>query len=289
MREKAYTSTRCRRTDFLLTLNDHDISPRLARGRLRGLSRRLRWLARLGVQALRSWRFPRMEKTRARIAREVARYHLPMVRWQLRLHLRKDFSFEQLAGVDLRHLRFRRVSLRGANLTGASLDGHILEADLTDAVLHNASIAGLDLARLPDGIDFARVRLLEVRCSSRRDSHIVRVRGADLTGADLRAADLRGADLRAVNLSGADLRGAKLAGADLGGRANLRGANLAGATLFAANLAYADLLGANLREADLREANIWQTDLRMADLTAANLAGADLCGAIRDSTAMPGI
>ncbi|WP_413775001.1 pentapeptide repeat-containing protein [Actinocorallia sp. A-T 12471] len=58
----------------------------------------------------------------------------------------------------------------------------------------------------------------------------IRVRGADLAGADLRGVNLAGADLRRVDLTGADLEGADLRGARLR-NADLTGANLAGADL----------------------------------------------------------
>jgi hypothetical protein len=266
--------------EFRMTERNSDIDRRSERGRLLDLYWRLHWYAHLGKQAVLSRQFPRMEKTRARISAQVARYRIPISRWQLRLHLRKDFAFEQLRGIDLRRLNLRGISFRGANLSGAMMDAHILEAELTGTVLHHATIYGLDLSNLPKGIDFDRARLRDVRCSNREHSGAPHLRGANLAGADLRNANLRDADLRSVDLRNADLRSAILQGADLGGRANLRGANLAGATLYGANLAYADLIGANLRDADLRDANLWQTDLRMADLT-----GADLRGAIRDEAA----
>lgn len=266
-----------------MTERNSDMDRRSERGRFLDLYWRFHWYAHLGKQAVLSRQFPRMEKTRVRISARVARYRIPISRWQLRFHLRRNFAFEQLGGIDLRGLNLRGASFRGANLSGAMMDAHILQADLTDAVLHHATIYGFDLSHLPKGIDFDRARLRNVRCSDRAHSSAPHLRGANLAGADLRNANLRDADLRSVDMRAADLRGAILRGADLGGRANLRGANLEGATLYGANLAYADLIGANLRDADLRDANLWRTDLRMADLT-----GADLRGAIREEAAEQG-
>ena len=95
--------------------------------------------------------------------------------------------------------------------------------------------------------------------------------------ADLRGAKLRGVDLSEANLSGADLRGAKLRGVDLSeanlSEADLRGADLSGANLREAKLRIADLSGANLRGVDLSEANLSGANLRGADLRGASLRG----------------
>ena len=65
----------------------------------------------------------------------------------------------------------------------------------------------------------------------------------DLSGARLRGLDLSDADLAGANLSGADLRGTVLRSADLSG------ANLDGANMFKAVIDDADLAGANLLQA----------------------------------------
>ena len=144
---------------------------------------------------------------------------------------------------------------------------------------------------------FGRIKLKEANLS-----------GADLIEANLREADLRGAKLWGANLSGANLSGAKLWGANLSG-ANLNGANLSGtvggkfdwdptangsgrsrgwadlntdlsrANLRGANLMEANLSGANLIGANLSEADLFEANLSEADLSGANLRGADLIGA----------
>ena len=140
---------------------------------------------------------------------------------------------------------------------------------------------------------FGRIKLKEANLS-----------GADLIEANLREADLRGADLWGANLREADLRGAKLWGANLRG-ANLNGANLSGTVggkfdwdptangsgrsrgwadlntdLSRANLSWAFLRGTNLREATLSEATLSEACLSGADLSEADLSGAILSGAI---------
>jgi uncharacterized protein YjbI with pentapeptide repeats len=144
---------------------------------------------------------------------------------------------------------------------------------------------------------FGRIKLKEANLS-----------GADLIEANLREADLRGADLWGANLREADLRGAKLWGANLRG-ANLNGANLSGtvggkfdwdptangsgrsrgwadlntdlsrANLRGANLREANLRGAFLSEANLRGAFLMEANLSWAFLMEANLRGANLIGA----------
>jgi uncharacterized protein YjbI with pentapeptide repeats len=144
---------------------------------------------------------------------------------------------------------------------------------------------------------FGRIKLKEANLS-----------GADLIEANLREADLRGADLWGANLREADLRGAKLWGANLRG-ANLNGANLSGtvggkfdwdptangsgrsrgwadlntdlsrANLRGANLREANLRGAFLSEANLRGAFLMEANLSRAFLMEANLRGANLIGA----------
>lgn len=84
---------------------------------------------------------------------------------------RADFSYMNLAGVDL-----RRENLGGMILQGADLRG----ADLTGTTLVETDLKGTDL------------------------------KDTDLKGADLRGADLRGADLKGATLVETDLKGANL-------------------------------------------------------------------------------
>jgi uncharacterized protein YjbI with pentapeptide repeats len=105
---------------------------------------------------------------------------------------------------------------------------------------------------------------------------IIRLAGANLSGADLSQANLSGADLSDF----ADLSGASLGEANLSG-ANLEHADLDSAELFLADLggtdlSHASLFEANLSGADLSKANLSYADLESANLSQANLNGADL-------------
>jgi hypothetical protein len=108
---------------------------------------------------------------------------------------------------------------------------------------------------------------------------IIRLGGADLSGASLIEPNLSGADL-----SGADLSGAELIEANLSG-ANVEDANLSGANLYSADLSGADLSGAilddaSLWDADLSQANLSHARLEHTNLSQANMSGADLSWAI---------
>ena len=117
---------------------------------------------------------------------------------------------------------------------------------------------------------------------------IVKLRDADLTGADLRRACLEGADLDNTNLTGADLTRANLDNTNLTG-ADLRRADLSSACLEAANLRDADLRGASLLNADLSATELYGTDLRDADLYGAILYVADLLGAKVSNEQLKGV
>jgi uncharacterized protein YjbI with pentapeptide repeats len=151
--------------------------------------------------------------------------------------------------------------------------------------------------------------LKEAGLTSKEQSSIRLLAGADLQGAPLEGTDLSSTDLvltslNGANLSGADLTGADLSGADLNGanlsnaalfnnanltlaglrsanlrRANLFGADLSGSTLIEANLGGANLSSANLGDAYLNNANLSDTNLSGSTLSNANLSGADLSGA----------
>ena len=95
-------------------------------------------------------------------------------------------------------------------------------------------------------------------------------RWTDLRKAKLRGANLSGADLTYANLRFTKLSGANLSRADLS-NAHLRGADLSNADLRDTKLSFADLTGANLSGADLRDAKLFFTNLSKANLTDVDL------------------
>jgi Pentapeptide repeats (8 copies) len=134
------------------------------------------------------------------------------------------------------------------------------------------------LTRLDGGRKGSVVRFLHESGLIAKDRLVFKLRGTDLSGADLYSADLHlvdlsgaclyGANMRLANLSGAylysaDLRLANLSGADLNG-AYLRGTNLTETNLRGANLSRADLIGINLSKACLCGTNLGGADLSVA-------------------------
>ncbi len=117
---------------------------------------------------------------------------------------------------------------------------------------------------------------------------VIRLKGADLGGAEMEEADLRGADLSKAYLAGAVLRGAAmdeirldgadLRGADLSGASltlsSLRGVNLDDSLLHNTNLYSATLVGARLGSAYLKDAWLYGADFNGADLSRARMWGA---------------
>lgn len=99
--------------------------------------------------------------------------------------------------------------------------------------------------------------------------------GADLSNCNLLGAKLIRVRLRAANLTGADVRGADLTDADLFG-AKLTNAGLRAATLYRTRLMCTDLTNANLFGADLKHAQLTFADLTGADLTGAYMDYASL-------------
>ena len=165
-----------------------------------------------------------------------------------------------------------RAHLFGANLTGANLTG----ANLTDSNLINAKLSEANLS----SPIFSKLESTGVPLS---DWDWTKLRGADLSGANLMLADLSGANLIGADLSGANMTSAKLPGAKLSFAtltgADLSGANLTGANLSYANLSYAKLMGADLSRANLSYAKLLGANLSYAKLPEVNLSFATLIGA----------
>jgi uncharacterized protein YjbI with pentapeptide repeats len=131
--------------------------------------------------------------------------------------------------------------------------------------------------------------LKEAGLTSKEQSSIRLLAGADLRGANLEVTDLSDADLSVADLSDADLSDTDLSDTDLSGanltKTDLSDAYLQYAVLRSANLRGADLSGADLTNADLSVANrkffsgflLPGTDLSVADLKF--LPGTDLSDA----------
>jgi uncharacterized protein YjbI with pentapeptide repeats len=100
-----------------------------------------------------------------------------------------------------------------------------------------------------------------------------------LDGLKLRGVDLSYADLCGVGAVGQDLSGANLAGC-LAIDSDLTGARFVGANLAQADFSRAELRGCNFQDADLRGTDFENADLTDADFTAAQLAGARFPGAV---------
>lgn len=179
-----------------------------------------------------------------------------------------ELARHNLAGHDLRGVRWEAADLRGAAVDGARLDRAILrgarleEADLSQALLYGADLRGaqLQLARLVD--------------------------------TDLRLADLRDADLSGANLAGADLRGARLRGTRLNdtnlSRTQLTDLDLSDCSLDGAILDQADLTGARLIRVSAQGARLGGAlGLTPAQRIALMDAGAtEATGAVAEETAL---
>lgn len=141
----------------------------------------------------------------------------------------EDFSGWNLAGLDLREVKWNERKFNRANLNGAVLS----KAELNGAFLNGAELNGAFLNR------------------------------AELNGAELFAAELDKTNLDTAKLNGANLIFTKLNGANLNyaelNRTILIGAKLKEATLISANLHGADFRGADLTGAKVE--NKWRPEI----------------------------
>jgi uncharacterized protein YjbI with pentapeptide repeats len=111
-----------------------------------------------------------------------------------------------------------------------------------------------------------------------KDTCVISLSDADLSGTNLSNAILSGATLIDANLSAADLTAADLSGAKLI-RAKLIRAKLSFVVLSGADLSYASLNNASLVVANLNGATLKLATLGYATLIDANLSGANLSNA----------
>lgn len=149
-----------------------------------------------------------------------------------------DASFEKanLQDTSFAFARLENVSFRGADLRGANFALSDLGAGMADAIeAAGGAVARPITAELLDGLVADHAAWI---ASDGARGKRARLRGLNLSGANLAHADLSGADLAETNLACADLSGAKLICTDL------RGANLSRATIDKADFRGAMLDGA---------------------------------------------
>ncbi|WP_426568110.1 pentapeptide repeat-containing protein [Streptomyces canus] len=106
----------------------------------------------------------------------------------------------------------------------------------------------------------------------------VKLRAAELVGADFRSTTFDYADLSAANLTGANLYSGSFRDAILSA-ANLSEASLTHAHLQSAELRKTNLTSAELKYANLRKVDLTDARMQFADLTKADLRHAVLCRA----------
>jgi len=131
---------------------------------------------------------------------------------------RRDLRFADAYGAFFVNAYLKETDLRGADLRGADLRGANLKfADLRDANLYGAKLQSADLTHcLLDRAVLTRADFRET-VLAQASLRGVKAQHADFSNADLTGADLQGADLQGVNLQGAATVAVKMRGADLTG------------------------------------------------------------------------
>lgn len=190
-----------------------------------------------------------------------------------------DFSNQNLRGLDLAGLAFKKARLGNCDLFGADLSGADLrDVDLSAARLDRVVMIGTRF----DGAKLQGASLL--RPNTRSGFDYAPGETPSFAGADLRDAKMFGV-FDGGNFAGANLARATLAPFGKAGfievqwRTKLDGADLSGSDLSGADLSYVSLRFANLKGAKLTGATLKHADLSLADLTGADLSGADLTDA----------
>lgn len=160
-------------------------------------------------------------------------------------------------------------------LDGARLSGFNIQEgkSLSDVRMRFADLSGADLFRS----DLSKTVLSRCDLSETVLSHSD-LSEASLPGSNLSEAYLFEADLSETDLSRCDLSGAALDRADL-----------PGSILNHANLSNADLRSADLSNTALRSADLSDADLHSADLSKVSLSGSDFSKADLTDTDMSGV
>jgi uncharacterized protein YjbI with pentapeptide repeats len=170
---------------------------------------------------------------------------------------RCNFSGCKLINANLQSTKFTDTNLSEINLIGANLrNSKFFHTDIQNSNLTGADLRDADLSGF-GGVD--------------SDNYVVP--GARLRGANLSKADLRGVTFVGPNFMGSDFHSVNLSGA------KLMGVNLQGVSLTSVNLSNADLTGANLTDATLKQCNLTGANLTGANLTDAKLTSSSTVNA----------
>lgn len=153
-----------------------------------------------------------------------------------------------------------------------ALQAHELYVETGQRSGQRANLDATDLA----GKSFAGMKLWHIRMR-RAD-----LAGADFTGADLRRAILIGATMQGGRIAAADLTRGRLSGI------NLTDADGVGACLAEVDVEFAILANSDFRDADFRDADMSGVILDGANLSGANLRRANLRGASFQNTILSG-
>lgn len=125
----------------------------------------------------------------------------------------RDFSYVNLAGIDLRGINLVGTSFRGADLTRARLDGtSLINTDFRGAKLNHATLTAADLSWA--NLTKAELEGADITSATLVGTTLV---GANISKTDLQGANLKGAFLTDVDLTQAVASGAILNGSELGG------------------------------------------------------------------------
>ncbi|MDQ2929394.1 MAG: protein kinase [Gemmatimonadota bacterium] len=176
-----------------------------------------------------------------------------------------NFAGQNLSGLDLAGLDFKRANLSHATLVGTKMmKARMFSVHLDGANARNADLSGaiLDLATLRS-TNFTRATLRDASL------YAVIMQKANFTDADLTR-------VRIIGLAtGAIFVRAKLDSADMGADPRNQPMGVMRSDMTEADFSGADLTGANLRKAKLTRAVLTGANLTGADLTLAELSGAN--------------
>ncbi|MBF0528386.1 MAG: DUF2169 domain-containing protein [Deltaproteobacteria bacterium] len=196
---------------------------------------------------------------------------------------RRDYSGQDLSGIDLSGTEIANINLNGAILSKADFTGCVLRgakiknADAAESLWDKADLRAADLS----GSNFSKARLAGVNAAGCEAGQ------TDFTEAVLNDACFKNADFEEAVLIAADMSGAELTQANLKNLVG-SGAVFRKASFYKACLDQADLSGAMMNEANLSEVQAIQADFSEADLTGTKFLKANLDGASLDKSLLSG-